>query len=421
MTQFAGIDVGQNHTFSCVLDMDLRRFHYPQQALSLHETLAWIRGFKTLKGACIDGPPNPNNGALAQRLPHGTNLNTNRRLTEFQIGIGGCYSTRAVLPEIGASNYWMQSAFDLFQHLENELYWSIDKGGGIGQLIETHPTYAFKGLLGCIRNEVDGIQRLRLDPQARLRRKHSVEGRLQRIELLTAICGEIEIEITEELLQKWNQRIDWVDAAICAFMSHWQQTMNPELVAPGDLVEGAIFIRIPKIPFGITANDFRERKIVQGSGSATAPVLLLHGNPISANAIILRLGDTIDLNRGDTIDAMVSYNDFAELWFPCQSNAMTNLARNLNLIGGRFYLAWGQTLRVALIIGNVINDNNLIPYPGELENPWPMTQCRFWLRVNEAVEINNGQFFVNQHGEWAEGFGNGQTALLWAFVPTSDA
>ena len=417
MTQFAGIDVGQGHTYSCVLDIESRTFHYPEQQLSLSATISWLQSFKKLKGACIDGPPNPNTGALAQRLPLQTIHNTDRRLTEFQIGIGGCYSTRAIPPQQGASNYWMQSAFDLFHHIEANFEWGIDKGGANGQLIETHPTYAFKALLGCNRNEIDGIQRLRLDPQSTLRRKHSWEGRAQRIELLTALCGEIGLEVPDNILQKWNQRIDWVDAAICAFMSYWHHAIRQQLESPGDPVEGAIYLRIPQKPHAVNAHDVGAIRVDRGPLRTAVPVLPLDGIPTPANAIILRLGDTAQLTQLDTIDTLLSSDDLEEFWFPCGSNANFNLSKNLNLLGGRLYLSWGGNLRVRVRISDVRKGDNPLPYPGDSKNPWPMTECLSWLRISEATEILTDQFRVKQSGVWTRGFGAGQTALLWAVVP----
>jgi hypothetical protein len=417
MTQFAGIDVGQGHTYSCVLDIESSTFHYPEQQLSLLATITWLQSFKKLKGACIDGPPNPNTGALARRLPLQTIHNTDRRLTEFQIGIGGCYSTRAAPPQQGATNFWMQSAFDLFQLLSAEFEWGINRGGGDGQLIETHPTYAFKALLGCNRHEVYGIQRHRLDPQSALRRKHSREGRQQRIELLTALCGEIGLEIGDNLLHKWNQRIDWVDAAICAFMSYWQQSGHAQLESPGDPFEGAIFLWIPSGAFAVTAYDERRRDARGVAALPAVPVRLLDGVPTPANAVILRLGDTRELNQLDTIDTILTSDDLEEFWIPCGSNAMPQLCRNLHLVGGRLFLSWGTNLRVALNVNECRQDDNPLPYPADTANPWPLAECRRWLRISESAEIDSEQFFVNQQGVWTQGFGGGQTALLWAVVP----
>lgn len=417
MTQFAGIDIGQRHTYSCVLDTKALEFHCADDRMDLQESIAWLRQFDRLQGGCIDGPPNPNRGRLAERLPDNTNHNTDRRLTEFQIGIGGCYSTRSAPPRPGASNYWMQSAFEFFQLLSTEFGWAINRGGSAGQLIETHPTYAFKALLGCNRNEVDGIQRLRLDPQSALRRKHSWEGRQQRIELLTTLCGELGLEIGDELLQKWNQRIDWVDAAICAFMSYWQQSGHPQLESPGDPLEGAIYLRTPSTPLIVTAHDARRRNSGSRPSQPTGHVHLLDGVPTPANAIILRLGDTRELSQLDTIDTILSSDDLEDFWFPCGSNAMPQLCRNLRLVEGRFFLSWGTNLRVALSVSECRQGATPLPYPADSENPWPLAECRRWLRVAESAEIDTDQFRVNQQGEWTPGFGAGQTALLYAIVP----
>ena len=420
MTQFAGIDIGKQHTYGCVLDTKSLSFHYADDRMDLRNTVTWLRQFDDLQGACIDGPPNPNMRRLAALLPVNTVHNTDRRLTEFQIGIGGCYSTRATPPQQGATNFWMQSAFDFFQLLSAEFEWSINRGAGDGQLIETHPTYAFKALLGCNRNEANGIQRLRLDPQSILRGKHSWEGHQQRIELLTALCDEIGLEIGDSLLQKWNQRIDWVDAAICAFMSFWQYSGHAQLESPGDPLEGAIFLRIPGAAFAVTADNAR-RPVAGGIAARPAvKVCLLDGVPTPANAVILRLGDTRELSQLDTIDTILSSDDLEEFWLPCVSKAMPQLCRNLQLVGGRLFLSWGENLRVALNVSECRQDDNPLPYPAEAANPWPLAECRCWLRISESAEIDSEQFFVNQQGDWTQGFGGGQTALLWAVVPENE-
>lgn len=430
MTQFAGIDIGRNHTYSCVLDIEQGMFHYPDHQMNLNETVDWLDRFwkNKLKGGCIDGPPNLNNGTLGQQLPEDTNHNTNRRLTEFQIGISGCYATPAVPPQPGAHNDWMLSAFNMFGLLSNRFGWNIEKGldrsqeRNHGQLIETHPTYAFKALLGCNHTNVDGIQRLRLDPQAKLRRKSTQEGWQQRIELLTRLCNETGLEVGDLLLQKWNQRIDWVDAAICAFMSYWQQTRPEELISPGTPKEGAIYLRIPPQPFDVTRHDIAPRearmhRAVGGHAQAVNPSHPMDGVETPANAIILRLGDTPNLSQLDTIDTIRSSEDQETFWFPCGSNAMPQLCRNLELVGGRLFLSWGSNLCVALNVDECVQGDDPLPYPVDAENPWPFTECRRWLRIRESKEINTDQFYVNQNRVWTQGFGGGQTALLWAVVP----
>ena len=430
MGQFAGIDIGSAHTYSCVLDTYSRAFHYPADRMGLEEKVKWLRGFDQLYGGCVDGPPNPNTGQLANLLPVPTKHNTDRRLTEFKIGIGGCYSTRSEPPTPGATNFWMRSAFDLFTLLEREFDWSINQGGQDGSLIETHPTYAFKALLGCNRTMVDGIERLRLDPKSLLRRKHSKAGHQQRIELLTALCAEIDLTIGDDLLQRWNQRIDWVDAAIGAFMSSWQQSGLDELESPGETSEGAIFLRIPKTPFTVTTHgptvaksSTAKTKADGGLSQPTLPMNELDGVLTSANAIILRLGDTEELSQQDTIDIILSSGDLEEFWLPCVSNTNFSLCSNLRSIDGRFFLAWDKSLKIELTIDDCKDLQEAIGYPGNGPNPWPpmASSCRRWLRIGDAREIETTNFYVVHGDRWGRGFGDGQRALLWAVEPNEGA
>jgi predicted RNase H-like nuclease len=430
MSQYAGIDIGKEHTFSCVLDVKKKAFTYPAGRMSLDETEVWLEGFTELAGACIDGPPNCNTGILARRLPANSPHSTDKRLTEFHLGIGGCYSTRSQPPGAGATNEWMQSSFNLFDRLSASGRWTLDRGERTGQLIETHPTYAFKALLGCNQSVVDGINRYKLDPAHRLRRKHSSAGHSQRIELLMGLCHEMSLVPDELTLAKWRSRIDWADAAICAFVSYWHQKRDPELFSPGDTSEGAIYFRVPRSPLSVTdyavsgTGSKRASSSRSGSsGSNAAPSRLLNGTRVPANAIILRLGAkrraggaTDSLSQLDTIDTILSSEDLKEFWLPIGSKVMANLCKNLELVNGRLYLAFGEQLRVELVVDDCRFSDTPQDYPSKEQNPWPFEMCIGWVRVVEAVECDNTNFYVTSGNDWQKGFTPSQTSLLWAVV-----
>ncbi|MEW4529078.1 DUF429 domain-containing protein [Maioricimonas sp. JC845] len=402
--------------------------------MDLNTTMKWLQSFKKeLDGACIDGPPCPNNGALARELPTDTPHNTDRRLTEFQLGIGGCYSTRREIPQEGASNYWMQSSFELFRELSQEFDWPIGKETGKGRLIETHPTYAFKALLGCELRCVEGIQRLRLDPKGVLRRKRSDIGKYQRLELLRQLASESGIGVDDATENRWRERIDWVDASICALMSYWHRSGRADLRAPGDPGEGAIFLRIPSCAFTLdveTAGQHERSSQKDSSGSSSPssagpPQNLLDDKKVPANARILRLGDrrpngatgTDQLTQLDTIDTVISSQDLDEVWLPVGSPVPGDFSKSLDSVSGRLFLAWGGCLRASLIVNDCRVGEEPIEYPYPNQNPWPFNQCRCWLKVERAFECERKDFLVNHGGHWKRGFARNQTSLLWAVVP----
>lgn len=203
-------------------------------------------------------------------------------------------------------------------------------------------------------------------------------------------------------------------------MSYWQQSGHSELESPGDALEGAIYLRIPSMPLTVTAHDFPIRNTVRRSGSPAPPRHSLGGASTPANAIIMRLGDTSELSQLDTIDTILSSDDLGSFWFPCGSNAMPQLCENLTSVGGRLFLSWGPRLHIDLRVSTCCQNDVPLAYPAGDDNPWPLSECQRWLQISECAEINTDQFYTNQHGEWTQGFGTGQTALLWAVVPEGE-
>lgn len=424
MSAFAGIDIGDGHTYSCVLDLSSKTFIYPECRMSLEETLSWLGRFPELKGACIDGPPQTNTGVLERWLKD-TGQNTNKRLTEFQIGIGGCYSTPMDCPKKGATNYWMNSSFGMFALLEKQFGWSINMGGGQGELIETHPTFAFKAILGCKVTTENEITRYKPDPQSMLRKKHSQAGKAQRVELLERLCSNVGILLGKEIIEKWNTRIDWIDAAICALMSCWKNQNRPGLIAPGDPNEGAIYLWSPETPESVTSYPTSiKHRTTESKTPSSIPNYPLEGKFEFANAIILRLGNrkgrnakqTGILSQSDTIDTIISSEDLNEFWLPIGSGTMKKLCANLELVSGRLFLAWESRLQISLIVTDCQMGIAPIIYPSQEGNPWPMDTCHCWVRVENAKQCDIDQFYVNHNKEWKQGFTEGQAALVWAIV-----
>jgi hypothetical protein len=138
-----------------------------------------------------------------------------------------------------------------------------------------------------------------------------------------------------------------------------------------------------------------------------------------ANAVILRLGDTVALTQDATIKTVLAHHARQGLWFPCGSNANFSLCSNLASVGGRFFLAWGNALKIQAVVTECKALKSPVGYPGDGPNPWPDAAfpCRRWLRISNAKEIDCNEFYVARGDSWSKGVGEGQTALLWAVVP----
>jgi hypothetical protein len=82
--------------------------------------------------------------------------NTDRRIAEYILGIGGCYSTPS---DKDVASGRMQTGFEVYRRLADQMKLRIDTGDG-GFIYEIHPTYGFRSFLGI---EPNGA-RLRCDP-----------------------------------------------------------------------------------------------------------------------------------------------------------------------------------------------------------------------------------------------------------------
>jgi hypothetical protein len=207
--RFCGVDVGYELLYPVVLDMRERRLAMPRLALRPAEAVEWVEERVPIAIA-IDSPARPNRGLLAHaryRARHGIELKSgaDRRVCEWRLGIGGCYSTRFCH---GDCQPWMRTGMDLFAAFE-ELGFELDTGAG-GSLFEIHPTYGFRSLVGIERHGL----RVRCKKLAPKRPAGSL-GHRQRLGLLAA------------LLRRWRVRLDpraatsldWTDAILGAALA----------------------------------------------------------------------------------------------------------------------------------------------------------------------------------------------------------
>jgi hypothetical protein len=408
---FGGVDVGQGHFFPCVLNLDTAlggpRLELATEPMDVVRTARWLLD-KQVATVCIDGPPRPNNGELAMLLPQDTTCNTARRVAEFQLGIGGCYGTPAMRPVPGAANAWMASAMDLFDCLSRCMDCGIDLGDRVGQLIETHPTYAFKALIGNRTWLEHGLTRYRPDPLGNLRPKSTRAGRDQRISLLEQALARLNVPVTDEIRDCWKARVDWIDATICALMAAWRQLKGPETIPVGDDCEGSIYLHFPEDAYTLPPVAIE---------AARPAVAREAGEPDGANAVIFRLGGNGPggMNQQDTVDIVVLAAAEGKVWIPIDSRAQFNLAQNLEAVGGNLYLAFGDRLVLHVVVEDCQRDmQQKIPYPGE-ENPWPVTESYGWVLAVEAHEVDIANFEVRHGNAWGPGFPN-QSTLHWGRV-----
>lgn len=413
MKACGGVDIGKRSSFACRLDLVTRELQFPDQSL----TNAGIRDWFTanpVSSICIDGPPMPNQGTLHRRLPPSSHFNRDRRVAEFALKIYGCYGTPAAQPNLDDNNGWMASSMQLYQLLRDSFGWEIDLGSGTGQLLETHPTYAFKSMLGCILDHREGdVQQFLVDPDRRLapKRPKAAGGHDQRVELLKQLLAEMEFSITETLLNRWSS-IDVVDGSLCAVMAFWKAEHSDKVQAVGDPEEGAIYIanlkerlavKPPTIPLPRPANAGRPRQ---------------PHDP--GNAVILRLGENgpAGLSQQETIDLAFAAFQEGDSWLPIDTGHQFKLRENLNAVDHQFLLAFGDTLLLRVTSGEVhFGEKKQHAYPGEF-NPWPMDECYGWVEMKavERVEITN--FETRQRGTWQPVFSKRGGNLSFGRIPS---
>jgi hypothetical protein len=207
--RFCGVDVGQDFVFPVMLDLGERRLVMPPGALNLAGAVEWVRE-KEPSTIAIDSPPRPNCGLLADgeyRAQYGIELRSgaNRRVCEWRLGIGGCYSTRARREDCQP---WMSTGMDLFAMFGQQGF-DLDSGAG-GSIFEIHPTYGFRSLVGI---EMDGL-RVRCMKLAPKRTAGSL-GHRQRLGLLTTLLQRWQIQ----LCQRAESSLDWTDAILGAALA----------------------------------------------------------------------------------------------------------------------------------------------------------------------------------------------------------
>ncbi|QDV25310.1 DUF429 domain-containing protein [Aureliella helgolandensis] len=416
---YGGVDIGKHASFACRIDLEHLTISYPERSLGVNQILDWFTS-NPVTGICIDGPPQPNQGRLAERLPQDTRYNTQRRVAEFALRIYGCYGTPDEVPDFDSNQGWMASSMHLFNSLKDHFDWNIDLGDGRGELSETHPTYAFKALLGCDEGNTHGdVTQWIVDPNNQLapKRPRNAGGHAQRIELLNQSFDQLSFPLNETIQAWLEASIDHVDASLCALMALWKGEAMNGLMPVGDSAEGAIYIPTGIDIFNVTQPPDR--------GEGLPPV----GRPpcqraegdelLPPNAIILRLGNNGPggLTQEETIALTQEAVAEGDNWLPVGTGHSFNLCQNLQQIGHILYLAFGDTLRLrAVTSGCHRQAEPTLAYPGEF-NPWPVNETYGWVEITEVTEVEVNHFQTRQSGNWKQGFSQRGGNLLFARVP----
>jgi hypothetical protein len=252
MNPSCGIDVGEHRLFPVVIDRERLLIEWPARALSHGAAIGWVRE-RAPSVIAIDAPPCPNKGLLAdqgwcQRYGVDTKgSGRNRRVAEWRLGIGGCYSTRASLEQCPG---WMRNGMALFEAFAANGY-PIDLGRG-GTVFEVHPTFGFRSLLG-FRSE---SWRFFCDPRRLLRPKQPARSVGHRQRLL----------LVETLLQQWGfdlsphrpwiaSSLDWTDALLAAALGLLRADGQTVAVGDPEGVEGAIVVANLATPLSLAGVD----------------------------------------------------------------------------------------------------------------------------------------------------------------------
>jgi hypothetical protein len=239
MPRFCGIDVGERLVFPAVLDLSSREVLWPPGKLDPRTVVPWVDA-RMPEAIAIDASARPSRGLLADpayRERHGIRLGrsgADRRVCEWRLGIGGCYSTRRS-PHACAG--WMRTGFDLFAAFE-ALGRRVDLGLG-GDLVEVHPTYGFRSLLGAC----DEGLRVRCDPERRLAPKspRGSRGHLQRIALASALLRAWSVDPRPHR-PRLAASLDWTDALLAACLAALRSEGRTRLVGDPGGIEGGIVL-----------------------------------------------------------------------------------------------------------------------------------------------------------------------------------
>ena len=436
MGTYCGIDVGERKLFAAAIEVDDARVVEVQfaETASIDEVIGWVAD-RGAEAVGVDAPPGPNLGFLAdpeKRQKLGITKppkNTDRRVADYLLGIGGWYSTPS---SEGAAQGWMRTGFQVYRELAGRTGLQIDRGDG-GAIFEIHPTYGFRSLLGVEHNG----DRLKCDPHRLLRPKNprGCRGHRQRVAMLIILLEHFGKTTDDCLKTRLEGSIDRTDAllgALLGFLRHRKQTIsvgiNPEgaihLVDPTRLGELADRLnRLAADSAGVQASPERPEA---DENNANRPAR--RATACDATGFLLRLGKNAfgRLSQKQTIDialGMLSYEGRAIV----PLNRKQILAATINksrskgltvLVGydGKLILEFqrarieGEGATAPTSSGQVFGND---------PNPWPgIEEAPYWLASEAVRELdaedcyNSIEIWRSKTREWKRGIPDNQSAWL---------
>jgi hypothetical protein len=317
VSRYIGIDVGENKYYPCAINMTTKQVEFPEDALNLESCVKWTCQ-PLPKQVCVDSPPAPNLRLLDSPEylnAHGIDLqgtSSNRRVSEWRLGIGGCYATKARIQDFPG---WMKSGVKLYKALVVAGL-KLDLGSKKGNLFEYHPTYGFKSLFGLqIEAARNGLAKVRCDQRKQLKPKmpKGSQGHKQRIALLKKLLLHYRINLTDLQEDRLTQRVDWADALFGAILAWLKEQDAAYPVVDPEEKEGGIWIadvlKLDDLSTELvdTENSIKDHSAVQGESERKTETVSKRLPPKGEGAL-LRLGSSGPggFTQQDTIETIRS-------------------------------------------------------------------------------------------------------------------
>ena len=435
MGTYCGIDVGERKLFAAAIEVDDARVVEVQfaETASIDEVIGWVAARES-EAIGIDAPPGPHRGFLAdpeKRQKLGITKppkNTDRRVADYFLGIGGWYSTPS--SEVAAQG-WMGTGFRVYRELAERTGLQIDRGDG-GEIFEIHPTYGFRSLLGVEHNG----DRLKCDPHGLLRPKNprGCRGHRQRVAMLVSLLEHFGKATDDCLKTRLEGSIDRTDAllgALLGFLRDRKQTIsvgiNPEgaihLVDPTQL--GELADRLNRLAANSAAVQASPERPDADKKNANRPARRV--TACDATGFLLRLGQNAfgKLSQKQTIDialGMLSYEGRAVVPLKINQIAAATIDKSRSegltvLVGydGKLILEFqrarieGEGATEPTSSGQVFDND---------PNPWPgIEKAPYWLaseavRELDAEDYDSIETWRAKTSEWKRGVPRNQSAWL---------
>ena len=245
MGTYCGIDVGERKLFAAAIEVDDARVVEVQfaETASIDEVIGWVAD-RGAEAVGVDAPPGPNLGFLAdpeKRQKLGITKppkNTDRRVADYQLGIGGWYSTPS---SEGAAQGWMRTGFQVYRELAGRTGLQIDRGDGGGDLRD--PPDLRLPLITGRRAQWRPLE-VRSPQAAQAEESERVRGHRQRVEMLIILLEHFGKTTDDCLKTRLEGSIDRTGCpllgALLGFLRHRKQT-----ISVGIDPEGAIHLVDP--------------------------------------------------------------------------------------------------------------------------------------------------------------------------------